>query len=300
MPVLEESIDRLSQAQRERLAYVDFCLYFHGCLSRGDLERRFGISVAAASRDLACYRNLAPENMAYDGSEKVYRIEETFRPINPFHIDRVLSWLRQGFGDGLALGIERSIASDCVGLLAPPSIEILGTVSRAISARQALSIRYLSLSSGESNREIVPLAFVDNGLRWHVRAFDRKNKRFGDFVVNRISTARDAKYLPEEHEQLGADAQWNRFIRLEIVPHPGVIHPEAVEADYGMKHGVLIVETKAAIAGYALARWNVDASKDHNLSPLRHHLWLRNSDVLKEVGSAALAPGYQSGTGEVA
>ena len=298
MSKTEESIDELSQTQRERLAYVDFCLFFHGGVSRGDLERRFGISVAAASRDLACYRNLAPDNMAYDGSEKVYRIEKGFRPVYSFRIERVLSWLRQGFGDGLALGIDRGIASDCADILAPPSIEMLGVLARAIASGRALTIRYLSLSSGSSTREIVPLAFVDNGLRWHIRAYDRKNQRFGDFVVNRITSAREAKIGPQEYEVLAKDEQWHRLIRLEIVPHPGVAHPEAVEADYGMKQGALIVETRAAIAGYSLARWNVDVSKEHRLSPLRHHLWLRNGDVLQNTESAALAPGYLAGQGE--
>lgn len=300
MSKVDESLDELTQTQRERLAYVDYCLYFHGGVGRSDLERRFGISVAAASRDLACYRNLAPENMAYDGSEKVYRIEKTFRPVNPFRINRVLSWLRQGFGDGLALGIDRSIPSDFADLLAPPSVEMLGTVARAIAARQALVVRYLSLSSGSSTREIVPLAFVDNGLRWHVRAFDRKNQRFGDFVVNRIASARRATATPEANESLNADEQWNRLVLLEIVPHPGVTHPEAVEADYEMRQGVLAVKTRAAIAGYALARWNVDASENHRLSPLRHHLWLRNGDALNNVKSAALAPGYKEDKGEAA
>lgn len=296
----DESLDELTQTQRERLAYVDFCLYFHGGISRGDLERRFGISVAAASRDLACYRQLAPENMAYDGSEKVYRIEKTFRPVNPFKIDRVLSWLRQGFGDGLALGIERSIEADFADLLAPPSIEMLGTLARAMSARHALTIRYLSLSSGSSNREIVPLAFVDNGLRWHVRAFDRKNRRFGDFVVNRIASAKPSGADPQSHESLASDEQWNQMVRMEIVPHPGIEHPEAVEADYGMRQGVLTVETRAAVAGYALAKWNVDASKNHSLSPLRHHLWLRNGEALTGVASARLAPGYAKAVQEEA
>lgn len=292
----DESLDELSQTQRERLAYVDFCLYFHGGVSRGDLERRFGISVAAASRDLAYYRKLAPENMTYDGSEKVYRIEKTFRPVNPFKIDRVLSWLRQGFGDGLTLGIERSIEADFADLLVPPSIEMLGTLARAMSARHALTIRYLSLYSGSSTREIVPLAFVDNGLRWHVRAFDRKNRRFGDFVVNRIASAKPSGTDPQSHESLTADEQWNQIVCMEIVPHPGIEHPEAVEADYGMKQGVLTVETRAAIAGYALARWSVDVSKNHSLSPIRHHLWLRNGEVLSGVASATLAPGYASDT----
>ncbi len=287
-----EPLDELTQTQRERLSYIDFCLYFHGEVSRGDLESRFGISVAAASRDIACYKSLAPENLLYDGSEKTYRIGTGFRPVNPFQKDRVLSWLRQGFGDGLSLSVERPIQSDFADLLAPPPIETLGLLARTMASRQALIVRYLSLSSGSSQREIVPLAFIDNGLRWHIRAFDRKNQRFGDFVVNRIVSARQSDTSPNEHESLSADFQWNRFVRMEIVPHPGVEHSPAVEADYGMIDGVLNVETRASTAGYALVRWNVDASQNHALDPRRHHLWLRNREVLDGVESATLAPGY--------
>ncbi len=298
MSKTNESLDELTQTQRERLSYIDFCLCFHGEVNRGNLESRFGISVAAASRDIACYKNFAPENLTYDGSEKTYRIGKSFRPVNPFQIDRVLSWLRQGFGDGLSLGIKRSIQSDFADLLAPPSIETLGLLARAMALRQALVVRYLSLSSGSSQREIVPLAFVDNGLRWHIRAFDRKNQRFGDFVVNRIASARQSDASPNDHESLSADFQWNRFVRMEIVPHPGVQYPQAVEADYGMLNGVLIAETRASTAGYALARWNVDASRNHFLDPRRHHLWLRNSEILDGVESAMLAPGYSGANDE--
>ncbi|MDQ7072467.1 MAG: hypothetical protein Q9N32_01415 [Gammaproteobacteria bacterium] len=35
--------------------------------------------------------------------------------------------------------------------------------------------------------EIAPHALANNGLRRHVRAFDRKNGRFVDFVINRIT-----------------------------------------------------------------------------------------------------------------
>lgn len=291
--MIADPVATLTQSQRERLSYVDFCLHFHGVISRSDLEKRFGIAVAAASRDLACYRSLAPDNITYDGSEKIYRIAKGFRPLIPFQLERVLSWLRQGFGDGLALNLDRPIVSDFAESLSPPSIERLGTLARAMASRQTLFIRYLSLSSGESNREIVPLAFVDNGLRWHVRAYDRKNQRFGDFVVNRIASARPGNIPPAEQESLAADAQWHRIVRLEIVPHPGVAHPEAVEADYGMKHGLLVMDTRASLAGYALARWNVDASRDHGLEPARHHLWLRNGMALHDVESATLAPGYR-------
>lgn len=78
---------------------------------------------------------------------------------------------------------------------------------------------------------------------------------------------------------------------LEVVPHPGVKQPKAIEADYGMDGGVLKIKTRAALAGYVLRRWSIDASPDHRLDPASHHLWLRNTPTLYGVESAALAPG---------
>ena len=33
------------------------------------------------------------------------------------------------------------------------------------------------------------------------------------------------------------DRQWNRFVELELVPHPRIEHCEAIELDYGMTGG---------------------------------------------------------------
>nr|WP_226983857.1 WYL domain-containing protein [Acidithiobacillus ferrooxidans] len=46
------------------------------------------------------------------------------------------------------------------------------------------------MSSGLTNREIVPFALADSGSRWHVRAFDRRKGEFRDFVLTRIADAR--------------------------------------------------------------------------------------------------------------
>ena len=282
----------LSQIQRERLAYIDYKVFFSGELRRTDLESRFGIASAAATRDLTCYRGLAPSNLVYDSSAKIYTIGDHFNPISPFVVDRALAWLRQGYGDGLALSIGRQIPTAGADLLAPPPIETLGVIARAIHRGLALNVRYQSLSSGASDRDIVPLALIDNGLRWHVRAYDRKNSRFGDFVINRISNAKSATLPVAEKETLAEDKQWNHQIELELVSHPGLPHTKAIEADYGMSGGVLRVSTRAAVAGYALGRWSVDCSPKHSLDPSRHHLWLRNPQVLDGVDSAALSPGY--------
>ena len=76
-----QRVESLSQAQRERLAYIDFKLYFFGEIGRPDLTSRFGVAPAGATRDLALYREIAPQNIEFDGSSKVYRIRKDFIPI---------------------------------------------------------------------------------------------------------------------------------------------------------------------------------------------------------------------------
>lgn len=56
-------------------------------------------------------------------------------------------------------------------------------MTRAKRAKRAIEVSCLSLTSGASSRELVPVATADNGLRWHVRAFGRAGARFGDFVL---------------------------------------------------------------------------------------------------------------------
>jgi len=284
----------LSQSQRERIAYLELKAYFAGELRRADIEERFGVKPAAATRDLTAYRQLAPANLSYDVLARCYRPAITFKPVFEFSPDRVLAWLLHGFGDGLDLKLRKAAPCEGPGNLVRPDLGILATVTRAMCAKSALKVTYLSLSSGAALRELVPVALADNGLRWHVRAFDRSRSRFGDFVLSRITNATEVDGSVDEHELLGADEQWARIVDLEVVPHPGVKQPKAIEADYGMNGGVLKIKTRAALAGYVLRRWSIDASPDHRLDSASHHLWLRNSPILYGVESATLAPGASS------
>lgn len=71
---LSKRLEDLSLVQRERLAYIDFRLYFFGEIGHPDLIERFGVAPAGATRDLALYREIAPHNITFDGSNKIYRI----------------------------------------------------------------------------------------------------------------------------------------------------------------------------------------------------------------------------------
>lgn len=288
----------VSQTQRERLAFLELRAFFTGELRRGDIEARFGVKPAAASRDLSSYRDIAPDNLDYDAPARCYRPSATFKPVFEFSTERVLAWLLQGFGDGLDLKLRQVAPCEGPGQLVKPDLEVLGVITRALVAKKAVRVSYLSLSSGSKRRELVPVALADNGLRWHVRAFDRERDRFGDFVLTRITKAQEIDGEVREAEQIGADEQWARIVDLEIVAHPGITWPKAVEADYGMADGVLRIKSRAALAGYVLRRWNIDSSPDHRFDPSSHHLWLRNTQTLYGVESAALAPGASDTTGK--
>src|SRR5277367_3736054 len=67
--------------QDRRLEFIEFRLLWDGKINRGEVAEFFDISIQQASLDFARYMFLAPENMKYDRSEKVYRAAEEFRPI---------------------------------------------------------------------------------------------------------------------------------------------------------------------------------------------------------------------------
>jgi hypothetical protein len=179
----------IGQAQRERLAYIDFRLYFLGEVSRADISSRFGVAPAGATRDLAIYREAAPKNIAFDGSTKTYRIGPAFHPLFDHPLNRTLSALSQGFGDGIGGSRGGLVPCEFPEPINCPAIDTLAAMTRAIQAHAVLSVWYTSLTGGETKREIVPFALADNGLRWHIRAFDRNSRSFRDFVLTRIRRA---------------------------------------------------------------------------------------------------------------
>ncbi|HOX59791.1 MAG TPA: WYL domain-containing protein [Verrucomicrobiota bacterium] len=292
---MSNELSDLTQPQRDRLAFVELRVRFIGEIRRQDLVSRFGIQSAAATRDLALYKDLAPGNIDYDSKGKSYVLGTGFQPLFDFPPERVLSWLTQGFGDGEPVRLKAWVASESPSRLTRPELDTLASVTRAIHQECPLKIEYHSISSGRTEREIVPFALIDNGLRWHVRAFDRKTQEFRDFVVTRIKQPEAMKGAAiESHEASNQDIQWTRIVELDLIPHPDQPYPDITEMDYSMERGVMKMKLRAAMAGYILRKWSVDCSPSHKLNAPEHRLWLRNHLALYGVRSAILAPGYES------
>ncbi len=287
-----KSLD-ISQAQNLRLKNIDFCLFFLGEITRKTHMDHFGVSTAAATRDLTTYKTAFPQNVDYDLSQKSYKASINFLPQYEHEPLESIRALSKNFKIN---GVPSSpITCENPTKINSPDLQILSTITSAMFRKKVVKMQYCSLSSGDTTREFVPLALVDNGLRWHVRGFDRRSQGFRDFVINRIKSVSilvDSRI--EEVEKEKADIQWNRIVEMEIVPHPSLEHKEAIIHEYGMKDEILKINARAAVAGYFLRLWNIDCSHDHSGPEKVYRLWLKNNLALYGIVNHKLAPLYTS------
>lgn len=284
----------LKKAQRDRLKFIEFLLLFKGWATRQDISSHFGVGEAAATRDFRLYRDIAENNLQYNDSKKRWDINfDSFSSNFNFTPQEAFGKLRnKGTFDALEMGNQDGVL--CPPRLSLPTVEVISALTRAISQKRALRIRYASASRPTYSCIIFPHSLVDNGLRWHVRAYDRNEAKFWDFVLGRIISIEEESIEPYPEESIDNDHQWFRFVRLELVPHPNrdnISNPESLEIEYGMTNGVLIRSVRAAAVGYWLRLWNVDSTPDHSLNDKVYQLWLQNHETLYDVDSAVLAPG---------
>ncbi|MDO3388124.1 WYL domain-containing protein [Gilvimarinus sp. SDUM040013] len=177
-----------------------------------------------------------------------------------------------------------------------PDLDTVAAISRAISLKRPVQIDYLSSSSGESTKVICPHAMLDNGLRWHIRAFDRDKSRFADFVMNRIVNISVLYRIGVDSiEMPTCDTQWSETTILVLQPHPKLSSASktAIEHEFRMANGTLKKEVRKAHVGYLLNSWNVDATVAGDLEGSHVLLHLKNaSDIENQnIDNLFLAPG---------
>ena len=288
------NLNDINFSQKQRLAYIDFKLLFVGYITRAEIVSYFEKGLTSATHDINFYKELCPANMAYNTKEKKYYQTAAFKPLFKHDPRRTLIKLSNQISDGFDAVGDTRFPVEAPSQLNIPDIFIVAKLVQAVINKKPTSIIYTSLSSGSAAREIVPHSIVDNGLRWHVRAFDRKTNSFRDFVLTRVTKVTIKNTEISACEEKLEDHQWMRMMPLELVPHPkNVQHPTAIALDYGMDNGVLNLNIRAAMAGYLLRRWNVDCTESASLTGAEYQLHLRNTQTLYGADNLAIAPGYQ-------
>lgn len=243
--------------QERRLEFIDFRLYWHGKVNRSDLVNFFGVSIPQASLDLARYQELAPQNAVYDSTEKAYVASENFSPA--ITARDAMTYLNQVLAIELGVLQPNSVFATPpppVAAVNPPTRTVnpvtLRRVLQAIRSRTMLHVEYQSMSRTEpSKRTLSPHAIAFDGFRWHIRAFCHERKEFLDFVFARILTIMLGDRSPVDPS---TDLAWCRELHAVVVPHPALSagQKRAIELDYGMEDGRLLLKAREALLWYVL------------------------------------------------
>lgn len=288
------SLDSLSHSQQQRLAFIDFNLQYFGHIGRQDIINRFATGLAASTRDFSLYKELAPQNMVLNHGSKQYLRTSSFTPIFSHQTQAILTSLSQGFGDGLSVGVKPS--SQCIDAiqLIHPQPDIIADLVRAMHNRYPVLTEYCSLNSGMRKRTIVPHTLINNGHRWHVRAYDCDNARFSDFVCTRFSSVEPVDRDLAHKELIENDLDWQSLVELTLIVHPEIKVTKAIEMDYGMTDGSVVLQVRAALAAYLLRYWQVDCSKEYRIRGQGCQLALANLSILDNIANAHLAPGWSA------
>ncbi len=270
--------------QDRRLAFIDFRLRWDGRINRSDLTDYFGISVPQASLDIARYIELAPQNLSYDRSSRVYLATEAFRPLsNENQPQRYLNDLLAS-----TTGVIEPEASyigwrPSVDSVPQPGREVqaetLAALLKAIREEKGLNVVYQSMSRLEpAARVISPHAMAYDGFRWHVRAFCHSRSRFLDFVLGRIV---EVASLEEVGAVVSEDIEWQTMLTLVLAPHPDLTAGKrrAIELDYGMTDGEGKLTCRQALLSYTLKRLGLNGPLSQ--SPEAQQIVLKNKAELE-------------------
>ncbi|MBF0400373.1 MAG: WYL domain-containing protein [Magnetococcales bacterium] len=265
-----------------RMEFIEFRLFWEGRINRRDLIDQFGVSMQQASADFNQYQEMAPGNLVYDTRAKHYYPSDKFklRFLNP-DSDRYLANLLS-MSSGILTAEESWLAAiPTYDVLPQPRRAIdperLRRVVAAIREKIAIQIRYQSMNAPEPEwRWITPHALAFDGYRWHTRAFCHKANAFKDFVMARVVGIRGTK----EHEMNPEDdREWHGIVDVRIGPHPGLTgnQAKAIELDYGMENGEMMISVRRGFLFYFLKRLGLDIDPDVR-QPRHQQIILLNRD----------------------
>ena len=289
-------LNEIKWATRQRLQYIELIAYYTGVVTRSDVAQAFGISDAAATKDLKFYNDIAPENLMYKHSVFGFvpsnAFKEVFADLSPAVVlPMIEANLTVAGGPNQQLSVF-GIPID--GLVLPnrlPEKSVLAQITRAIHNNKKLKVSYHSLSKRDSSHErlIEPHSLVNTGFRWHVRAYNEETFDFRDFVLSRFVSAECLATAAESSAQY--DDDWSEIISLKLSPHPKLDDENRASLliDYGSNKDIIEIKIRRALIGYLLQQLSVDTTADFSLNPKKYQLVVINRDEIEPFASWAFS-----------
>lgn len=280
----------IKRSPRERLAYIELKAQFEGQVQRRDLVKRFGIKLAAASRDLALYLDIAPDNLTYDPKTKVYHPTDRFQPLFPLNQQRIISWVFHGYGDGTDSTPPARFVSEDIDPPATTNLGLLANITATLSGGHRLTVEYDRELPGIAEETIIPTAVFKANGEIHVRGWQVHDQFFKSIALRAIAATRQspADQTSRRFAKM-VDHQWETRLNLELAEKtgPGVLAAGSASAR------PWVVPVRAALAGHFLSANRVDCSDQAGLPATLFPFALKNPEVLRHSETALLAPGFE-------
>lgn len=242
-----------TDAQR-KFQFIEVVLQWEGELTTSRLNDYFKISSRTTRQKwINLYREAHPENLqAYDPKAKKHQPSENF---HPYYTKGTLEEYLSFFGDNPNHPYLELLEAPVRNI----NPQLVRQIILACRHKRRLDIDYYSVSSGDiEGRIISPHTLVNDGIRWHVRAYCEKNQQYRDFVLSRFNS------LPEEEGPASftkeQDTEWNNWLTVKLIPDHrlSVIKKKAIELDYCMENGQLTLPCRAAQVKYLLQKLRLD------------------------------------------
>lgn len=283
---------------RKRMEFVESRLFWEGAISRKDITDCFGISNPQASKDLKQYSELAPDNIYYDSSVKQYLATKDFVP-------KIITPTCESYFSELLISNDTEESFICGEIpqhdIVPVPLRktdplVLRDILKAIRESSIIEILYQSMSSPDPGlRDISPHALVNDGFRWHVRAYCHKRKEYRDFNLSRIIKCGEFRFNSINHSN---DLLWHNFVVFKLAPHPKLNDNQkrCIEHEYGMIDGVCDFKVRGAFVFYVKQRLGLHQLPEEK-PPYQQQIILTNRedvdntiDVLNKLQANKLGP----------
>jgi WYL domain len=238
----------------QRYWMLELLAYWEGKVNTKPLIQAFDLSRQSASAIINKYLASNENTLVYDVTQKAYLVTEAFNPkfINKT-VDEYLDWQQVGKIPSFQ---NREPSTSQIRIQALPRYvdpSVMRPLLKAMKCKTAVDCEYLSVTNNEPlGRLIYPHSFVKAANRWHVRGFCALRNNFLDFVLSRFRSVEydgnEAMYTEKE------DVKWNTLVDLILAPDPRLTdtQKQALEKDFNMKDGQLIVKARGALVKYTL------------------------------------------------
>ena len=261
--------EELTHQQRQAFHAIELVLQWEGRLNTSHLMKLLAITRQSSSRLINDYKARYPEHLTYNASLKCYEPTEQSRPtLFSAGLENYINLMADRFCDYGSDAVGESTVLRMVSGHHSPSSLIVRPIIQAIRHQLRLDVAYASITSPDFEERIIcPHTLINDGHRWHVRAWCEKNQDYRDFVLTRIRNVFDAEGKSlhgREHDQ-----GWNTWVTFSIEPDPRLdaARRRIVAMDYGMTvdvSGNLTREysVRAALLIYWLQQLRVDRYRE--------------------------------------